>query len=54
VKVESKKDLAKSTREGGAMSSPNLADAFVMCFAPSDGMSLNISASAIKQAMIKK
>lgn len=31
VKVESKKDLAK--RE---IASPNLADAFVMCFAPSD------------------
>jgi phage terminase large subunit len=34
VKVESKKDLAKSTREGGPVPSPNLADAFVMAFAP--------------------
>lgn len=30
VKVESKKDLAKSNREGGAQPSPNLADAFIM------------------------
>lgn len=36
VKVESKKDLAKSTRKGGAQPSPNLADAFVMAFAPVD------------------
>lgn len=34
VKVESKKDLAKSNREGGAFPSPNLADAFIMAFAP--------------------
>lgn len=34
VKVESKKDLAKSNREGGPVPSPNLADAFVMAFAP--------------------
>lgn len=34
VKVESKKDLAKPTREGGAQPSPNLADALVMCYAP--------------------
>lgn len=34
VKVESKKDLAKPTREGGAQPSPNLADAFIMAFAP--------------------
>lgn len=33
VKVESKKDLAKTNREGGAQPSPNLADAFVMAFA---------------------
>jgi phage terminase large subunit len=33
VKVESKKDLAKPNREGGAQLSPNLADAFVMAFA---------------------
>ncbi len=36
VKVESKKDLAKPTRKGGPVPSPNLADAFVMCFAPGD------------------
>jgi phage terminase large subunit len=34
VKVESKEDLAKSNREGGPQPSPNIADAFVMCFAP--------------------
>ena len=34
VKVESKKDLAKSNRVGGAQPSPNLADAFVMAVAP--------------------
>lgn len=34
VKVESKKDLAKPNREGGPIPSPNLADAFVMAFAP--------------------
>jgi phage terminase large subunit len=33
VKVESKKDLAKPNRTGGAQPSPNLADAFVMAFA---------------------
>jgi phage terminase large subunit len=37
VKVESKKDLAKSTRKGGAQPSPNLADAFIMAFAPVGG-----------------
>jgi phage terminase large subunit len=34
VKVESKKDLAKASRKGGAQPSPNLADAFIMAFAP--------------------
>jgi len=34
VKVESKKDLAKPNREGGPVTSPNLADSFVMCFNP--------------------
>lgn len=34
VKVESKKDLKSSTREGGSVPSPNLADAAVMCFSP--------------------
>lgn len=37
VKVESKKDLAKPNREGGPVPSPNLADAFVMCFPPNAG-----------------
>lgn len=30
VKVESKKDLAKSSREGGAVPSPNIADSFII------------------------
>lgn len=48
VKVESKKDLAKSTREGGPAPSPNLADAFVMAFAP--GMEpMVVSGDAVKQ-----
>jgi phage terminase large subunit len=34
VKVESKKDLGKSNREGGSMPSPNCADAFIMAYAP--------------------
>ncbi|WP_367347569.1 PBSX family phage terminase large subunit [Sphingobium yanoikuyae] len=34
VKVESKKDLAKANRDGGPQPSPNLADAFIMAFAP--------------------
>lgn len=34
VKVESKEDLAKTTRKGGSAPSPNLADAFVSAFAP--------------------
>lgn len=34
VKVESKKDLANPRRPGGAVASPNRADAFVMAFAP--------------------
>jgi phage terminase large subunit len=33
VKVESKKDLAKANRKGGAKPSPNLGDAFVMAMA---------------------
>jgi phage terminase large subunit len=41
VKVESKKDLAKANRDGGPQPSPNLADAFIMAFAP-----VNMSRSA--------
>lgn len=42
VKVESKKDLAKPTRQGGPVPSPNIADAFVMAFAPGqDPMTIN-------------
>ena len=51
VKVESKDDLAKSTRLGGAVKSPNLADAFVMAFAPMTNSRLNISEAALKLAM---
>ena len=37
VKVESKKDLAKANRIGGPVASPNLADAFIMAYAPTRG-----------------
>lgn len=48
VKVESKKDLAKANRPGGPVPSPNLADAFVMAFAP--GITpLAIDAETLKQ-----
>jgi phage terminase large subunit len=51
VKVESKEDLAKPTREGGPVPSPNLADAFVMAFAPQSTLTLRIPSSAIDKAM---
>ena len=51
VKVESKEDLAKSNRPGGAVKSPNLADAFVMAFAGGRPAVLNISPAAIAMAM---
>jgi phage terminase large subunit len=51
VKVESKEDLAKSTRIGGSVPSPNLADAFVMAFAPPVISSLLVSDAAIAAAM---
>ncbi len=46
VKVESKADLQKASREGGPVKSPNLADAFVMCFAPETTAELNINKAA--------
>lgn len=49
VKVESKKDLAKSNREGGPRPSPNLNDAFVMAFAPVR-RSMQISDAALRAA----
>jgi phage terminase large subunit len=49
VKVESKADLAKPSREGGPVPSPNLADAFVEVCAP--GMDvMRISAAALQNA----
>jgi phage terminase large subunit len=51
VKVESKEDLAKSTRIGGSVPSPNLADAFVMAFASPVTSSLLVSDAAIAAAM---
>lgn len=42
VKVESKKDLAKATREGGPAPSPNLADAFIMCYAKTGGEPMKV------------
>lgn len=49
VKVESKKDLAKSTRDGGAVPSPNLADAFIMAYAPGN-KPMKIDPNAVRQA----
>jgi phage terminase large subunit len=51
VKVESKEDLAKSTRIGGSVPSPNLADAFVMAFASPVTSSLLVSDAAIAAAL---
>ncbi len=50
VKVESKEDLAKSNRPGGAVASPNLADAFVMAFAPLATTRMKISQSVLAAA----
>lgn len=44
VKVESKKDMAKASRKGGAQPSPNLADAFIMAFAPIEARGYNLDA----------
>jgi phage terminase large subunit len=52
VKVESKEDLAKSTRVGGSVPSPNLADAFVMAFAPPVAAPLRVSEAAIRAASL--
>jgi phage terminase large subunit len=49
VKVESKKDLAKPTREGGPQKSPNKADAFIMAFARMR-RSMSISDDALRAA----
>jgi phage terminase large subunit len=49
VKVESKKDLARSNREGGPVPSPNLAEAFVMAYAPVR-RTMAISAEALEAA----
>jgi phage terminase large subunit len=49
VKVESKKDLAKSNRPGGAVASPNLADAFIMAFVQSR-RAMQISDEALRAA----
>lgn len=49
--VESKKDMAKSNREGGAAKSGNIADAFVMSTAGPSGAFLNVSAKALEMAM---
>jgi phage terminase large subunit len=50
VKVESKKDLAKASREGGPVPSPNLADAFIMAFAPGRRR-MQISGEALRASM---
>lgn len=53
VKVESKKDLARSSREGGPVASPNLADAFVMAFLPR-GRPMKIDHSALRAAAARR
>jgi phage terminase large subunit len=50
VKVESKEDLSKSTRVGGSVPSPNLADAFVMATASPVSSGLRVSTAAIEAA----
>lgn len=50
VKVESKEDMAKSTRPGGPVPSPNLADAFVMASAPPSMARLKISSAVLAAA----
>lgn len=49
VKVESKKDLAKSSRPGGPVPSPNLADAYIMAYAPGQE-AMQINPEALKRA----
>lgn len=49
VKVESKKDLANPKRDGGPIASPNLADAFVMAFAPGQ-QPMRINQDLLKRA----
>ena len=51
VKVESKDDLANPKRLGGKVPSPNLADAFVMAFAPPVMSEIIISQSDMDWAM---
>nr|UYL16879.1 MAG: terminase large subunit [Caudoviricetes sp.] len=53
VKVESKEDMAKPNREGGPQPSPNIADAFVMCFAPMVH-AMKINKSALSMAMRRR
>lgn len=48
VKVESKKDMGKTTRVGGPAKSPNIADAFIMCYIPS------LSPMKISQGLLEK
>lgn len=50
VKVESKKDLANPNRKGGPIPSPNLADGFVMCFAPNRTPPMQISDELLRRA----
>lgn len=53
VKVESKKDLAKPNRVGGPAPSPNLADAFIMAFAPG-GRPMVISEETVRLARMPR
>lgn len=49
-KVESKKDLAKASRDGGPVPSPNKADAFIMAFAPRAVGQMIISEAALQRS----
>lgn len=51
VKVESKDDLAKSSRPGGPVPSPNIADAFIMSFASTTAQKLKISDAVLRAAL---
>jgi phage terminase large subunit len=50
VKVESKSDLAKATRLGGAAASPNCADSFIMAFAQTGQRPMKITPEVLAEA----
>jgi phage terminase large subunit len=50
VKVESKKDLAKPTRLGGPVPSPNIAEAFIAAYSQAGQSALKITAEMLAKA----